>query len=101
MTKKKFIKTLRAYRLDRDDINHLVNKIVERKGKLSYNDAMQKMWLTIRKQIINKQPPLAIDWNYKPLEFVDTDIYKMDYNILSIDLAIQPDRTITVRSTAD
>lgn len=101
MTKKKFIKTLRAYGLNRDEINTLVNKIVDKKGKLSYNDAMQKMWLTICKHIVSKQPPLTIDWNYKPIEFVDTDIYKMDYNILGIDLAIQPDKCVVVRSNAD
>ena len=98
MTKKKFIKTLRAYRLNRDEINILVNKIVERKGKLSYNDAMDKMWLTICKHIVSKQPSLSIDWNYKPIEYVDIDIYKMDYNVLGIDLAIQPDKCVVVRT---
>lgn len=101
MTRKKFIKTLRAYGLNRDEINTLVNKIVDKKGIISYNDAIEEMWLTVRKRVINKQPPLTIDWNYKPIEFVDTDIYKMDYNVLGIDLAIQPDKYVVVRSSAD
>ena len=104
MTKKKFIKTLRAYRFNRDEINTLVNKIVDENGKLSYNDAMQKMWLTICKQIINKQPPLSIDWNYKPIEYVDTSIYEFDYKmnyLFGVDLAKEPDKYVVVRSNAD
>ena len=105
MTKKKFIKTLRAYGLHRYEINTLVNKIVEKHGKLSYNDAMKQMWWTICKFIVNKQPMLDIDWNYKPVEFVDTDIYKIDYRMcypfMSVDLTKEPDKCLVVRSNAD
>lgn len=102
MTRKKFIKTLRAYGLNRNEINILVNKIVEKHGKLSYNDAMKQMRWTICKFIINKQPLLSIDWNYKPVEFVDTDIYEIEYKMsrhfIGIDLAKEPDKCVVVRT---
>lgn len=104
MTKKKFIKTLRAYGLNRDEINILVNKIVEKHGKLSYNDAMKQMWRIICKFIVNKQPLLSIDWNYKPVEFVDTSIYEFDYKmnyLFGVDLAKEHDKCVVVRSSAD
>ena len=105
MTKKKFIKTLRAYGLSRDEINTLVNKIVEKYGKLSYNDAMKQMWWTICKFIVNKQPLLSIDWDYKPVEFVDTDIYeieyKMSHHFIDINLAKEPHKYVVVRSNAN
>lgn len=102
MTRKKFIKTLRAYGLNRNEINILVNKIVEKRGKLSYNDAMKQMWWTICKFIVNKQPLLNIDWNYKPVEFVDTDIYEIEYKMchhfIGIDLAKESDKCVVVRT---
>lgn len=105
MTKKKFIKTLRAYGLNRYEIDTLVNKIVEKHGKLSYNDAMKQMWWAICKFTIYKQPLLSIDWNYKPVEFIDIDIYKMgykmSYHFIGVDLAKESDRCVVVRSSAD
>ena len=105
MTKKKFIKTLRAYGLNRNEIDTLVNKIVEKHGKLSYNDAIKQMWWAICKFIVNKQPLLSIDWNYKPIEFIDTDIYKIEYKMghhfIGVDLAKEPDKCVVVRSNAD
>ena len=100
MTRKKFIKTLRSYRLHRDDINHLVNKIVERKGKLSYNDAMDKMFMTICKLMLPPRPK-PIDWVQSPVPFIDTDIYKFDYNIMGMDLSIKPDKYVNIRSVSD
>ena len=105
MTRKKFIKTLRAYGLNRNEIDILVSKIVEKHGKLSYNDAMKQMWWTICKFIVNKQPLLSIDWNYKPIEFVDTDIYEIEYKMgnhfIGVDLAKEYDKCVVVRSNAD
>lgn len=100
MTKKKFIKTFRAYGLNRNEINMLVNKIVDKKGKLSYNDAIKEMWLKIVKMAISKYPWHTIDFDIEPPEqFVDTDAYKMDYRLFSIDLANEPDRTVFWSST--
>lgn len=101
MARKKFIKTLRAYGLNRNEINILVNKIVEKRGKLSYNDAMKQMWWTICKFIVNKQPLLSIDWVQSPVSFVDTDIYKFDYNIMGMDLSTNPDTYVNIRSVLD
>ena len=87
MTRKKFIKTLRAYYLDRNEIKILVESVISRKGKISYSDALTALHSTIYKHVLSKQPPLAINWDLKPaLEFVDTDIYKTDYNLLSYNL---------------
>lgn len=105
MTRKKFIKTLRAYRFSRDEINTFVNEIVNKQGRLSYSDAVDavhKIWLTICKQIINSQPSLSLDWNYKPLEFVDTSFYETDYiinyKLFGIDLANELDKCVIVRA---
>ena len=97
MTRKKFIKTLRAYHLDRNEIKILVESVTNRKGKISYSDALKTLHSTICKHILSKQPPLTINWDFKPvLEFVDTDIYKTDYNLFGTTV-LKPDNFIVLK----
>ena len=104
MTRKKFIKTLRAYGLNRNEINMLVNKIVEKKGKLSYNDAITKIQLHITQKLMSGAIKIPTNYFCKPVDFTDylgTNEYKFDYRLLGVDLANKPDKYVVVRSSAN
>lgn len=97
MTKKKFIKTLRAYGLSRKDINMFVTYVANKQGKISYSATLKGMWLAISKRIVVNQPALAINWDYKPpVEFVDTEFYKMDYRLFD-SVVVEPNNFVVLR----
>lgn len=94
MTKKKFIKTLRSYRLHRDKINEIVNDIVDKRGELSYNRAIEiinnHMFIEMMKDI----PMTPINYDLQPVEYLDYEM-SVDYMInrsfiLGVDLAKEP-----------
>lgn len=104
MTKKKFIKTLRSYKLHRDKINEIVNDIVDKRGELSYSRAVDiirnHMFIEMMKDI----PITPINYDLKPIEYLDYEM-NMDYMInrsfiFGVDLAKEPDKVVIVKVEA-
>ena len=79
MTKKKFIKKLRSYRLSRNQIKPLVDYIVESGGKVSYNEIMEDIQLNIMKSLIKDIcKEMTIDFDAPlPVEYVSDEDLKM------------------------
>lgn len=75
MTRKKFIKKLRSYRLSRIEIKPLVDYIVESKGKVSYNEIIEEIQLSIMKSLIKDIcKETTIDFNASPpVEYVSDE----------------------------
>lgn len=83
MTRKKFIKKLRSYRLSHNEIKPLVDYVVESKGKLSYNETIDKIQLSIMKSLIKDIcKEKCIDFNTPPpVEYVSDEDLKMALTI--------------------
>ena len=79
MTRKKFIKKLRSYRLSRNEIKPLVDYIVESKGKVSYNESIEEIQLSIMKSLIKDIcKEKSIDFNAPPVvEYVSDEDLKI------------------------
>lgn len=79
MTKKKFIRKLRSYRLSRNQIKPLVDYVVESKGKVSYNEIIEEIQLSIMKILIKDIcKEITIDFNAPiPVEYVSDEDLKM------------------------
>ena len=83
MTRKKFIKKLRSYRLSRNEIKPLVDYVVESKGKVSYNETIDKIQLSIMKNLIKDIcKETTIDFNTPPpIEYISDEELKMALTI--------------------
>ena len=91
MTKKKFIKILRSYRMSRNDIDKLVSYIIKSKGKVSYNESIEKIQMSILKRLIKYTcKEIPIDFTYAPVEYVDFKISELDMYITEYLLDIKP-----------
>lgn len=79
MTRKKFIKKLRSYRLSRNQIKPLIDYVVESKDKVSYNEIIEKIQLSIMKSLIKDIcKEITIDFNAPPpVEYVSDEDLKM------------------------
>ena len=83
MTKKKFIKILRSYRMSRNDINKLVDYIIECNGKVSYSESIEKIQMSILKRLIKDTcKEIPIDFTYAPVEYVDFKLSELDRYIM-------------------